>query len=326
MSEAPLARRTLGRTGFQVTPIGLGGAYLGYRREDDRSVIDDEVGVATVLRALELGINLIDTSAGYLGGSRSEEIVGLALARWFANGGSRDDLVISTKTGTRNRRDRGPHNYSARATWESVQTSLELLGCGYLDVVLVHDPEDLGPVLAPGGAWEALKAMKAQGLVRAIGLGVRNHEFHQRLIATDECDVCLTHCDYNLADQSAATGVLEPAAAANVGVLNGTSLFHGLLLGDRSPESIAAERAQQQWSPTLTASSAWRRAVARSQHAWIAAQRYGIDLLALAIQFTAREPRISATVMGASTPAQIEADVRALGVPIPDEVWEKLAN
>lgn len=324
MTDAPLARRALGRTGLQVTPIGLGGAYLGYRREEDRSIIDEEVGIATVLRALELGINLIDTSAGYLGNSRSEKIIGLALERWFANGGRREDLVISTKTGTRDRHDRGPHNYSAKATWESVETSLALLKCGYLDVVLVHDPDDLEPMLAPIGAWEALKKMKAQGLIRAMGLGVRNHAFHRRLIATGDCDVCLTHCNYNLADQSAVAGVLEAAAAANVGVLNGTSLFHGLLLGDRSPESIAAERAQQQWSPTLTGSAAWRQAVARAQHAWIAAQRYGVDFLALAIQFVTREPRISATVMGASTPAQIEADVLALHASIPEGVWEAL--
>jgi D-threo-aldose 1-dehydrogenase len=326
MALTPLPRRALGRTGLQVTPIGLGGAYLGYRREGDHFMTDEDLGTATVLRALELGINLIDTSAGYIGGSRSEEIIGLALERWFRAGGKREDLVISTKTGTRDRQNRGPHNYSAEATRESVETSLALLKCSYLDVVLVHDPDDLDPVLAPGGAWEALKTMKSQGLLRAMGLGVRSHAFHRRLIATGDCDVCLTYSDFNLANQSAASGVLEPATAANVGVLNGTSLFHGLLLGDRSPESVATQRAQQQWSPTLTESPEWRRAVAQAQHAWIAAQRYGVSFLALAIQFVVRDARVSANVLGASTPAQIEADIAALQTPIPDGIWAALAD
>jgi aryl-alcohol dehydrogenase-like predicted oxidoreductase len=248
----------------------------------------------------------------------------MALERWFDGGGRREDLVISTKTGTRDRRDHASKDYSAKGTWESVETSLELLKCGYLDIVLVHDPDDLEPVLAPDGAWEALKEMKAQGLIRAMGLGVRSHAFHQRMIATGDCDVCLTHCDFNLAERSAAAGVLEPAAAANVGVLNGTSLYFGLLLGDRSPEAIAAERATTQWGSSLAKRPEWIAAVARAQHAWTVAQTYGIDLLALAIQFVVREPRVSSNVMGASTPAQIEADVAALSAPVPEEVWAAL--
>ncbi len=324
MTPSPLPRRSLGRTGLQVTPIALGGAYLGFHREGGRSVIDEELGIATVLRALELGITLIDTSPGYLGGSRSEAIVGKALEHWFAAGGKREDLVISTKTGTRDRTRRGPHNYSAEATWESVHTSLELLKLDRLDIVLVHDPDDLEPVLAPGGAWEALARMKAEGLIRAMGLGVRDHSFHRRLIATGACDVCLTHCDYNLAVRSAEEGVLVPAAAAAVGVLNATSLYHGLLLGDRSPEAIASERVAQGWAPSLTQSALWHTAVVRAQHAWTLAQDYGIDLLALAIQFVTRDLRVSANVMGASTPEQIEADVAALRAPIPDEIWERI--
>jgi len=322
MTPSSLPHRSLGRTGLQVTPIGLGGAYLGFRREGDGSVVDEELGIATVLRALELGITLIDTSPGYLGGSHSEAIIGKALERWFAAGGRREDLVISTKTGTRDRANRGPHNYSAQATWESVRRSLELLRLDRLDVVLVHDPDDLGPVLAQGGAWEALATMKAEGLIRAMGLGARDHGFHRRLIATGACDVCLTHCDYNLAVRSAEEGVLVPAAVAAVGVLNGTSLYHGLLLGDRSPEMIAGERAAQGWAPGLTRSPQWRAAVTRAQHAWTVAQTHGIDLLALAIQFVTRDPRVSANVMGASTPEQIEADVAAFRTPIPEEVWE----
>jgi len=317
MTTPHLPQRPLGRTGASVTPIGLGGAYLGVTHRDGEISVDEDLGITTVLRALELGINLIDTSAGYMGDSRSEIIVGKALQQWLHDGGRRADIVLSTKTGTRDRHNRGPHNYSAAATWQSIETSLELLQTDYLDVALVHDPDDLAPVLAPGGAWEALKAMRAQGLVRAIGLGVRDHAFHRRLIATGACDVCLTHCDFNLANRTAEEGVLVPAAARGVAVLNATSLLHGLLLGRRSPTEVAAA------SPALS-SPARRADVARAEAAWHIAQGAGVDLLALNLQFIARERRIAATLMGAATPEQIAADVQALQAPIPDEIWEEL--
>ena len=202
MAEA-LAKRRLGRTDLYVTPLGMGGAWLGSTPEG----YDENVAVATVLRALELGINLLDTSGAYEGG-KSEQFIGKALEQWYARGGKREDLILSTKTGSRTR----PHDYSAEGTRKSIEKSLEMLKTDYLDIALVHDPDNLKPVLAPGCAWDVLKEYKKKGVVRAIGLGVRNQAFHRRMIATGDCDVCLTHSDYNLLTQSAAQGVLEPAA------------------------------------------------------------------------------------------------------------------
>ena len=89
--------RPLGQTGMSVSPLGLGGAYLGAKRNRDSLVIDEELGIATVLRALELGINLIDTSGSYMGNGRSEGLIGKALSAWRAAGGRREGLVLSTK-------------------------------------------------------------------------------------------------------------------------------------------------------------------------------------------------------------------------------------
>ena len=106
-----------------------------------------------------------------------------------------------------------------------MERSLRLLGTDYLDILLVHDPEDLSPVFEPGGALEVLRELKEQGVIRAIGLGVRRHEFHRRCMETGEFDVSLTFCDYNLIDQSAAEGVLKPAAAHDVGILNAAAVM-----------------------------------------------------------------------------------------------------
>jgi len=323
MTPPQLSLRPLGTTGLAVTPIGIGGAYLGLRRENGQHRIDEDLGVAAVLHALELGINLIDTSAGYMGDSRSEQIVGKAIAQWTANRGRREDIVIETKTGTREGRNRTAASYSGKATWESIETSLRLLNVDYLDIALVHDPADLEPVLAPNGAWAALQEMKLQGIVRAIGLGTRSHESHQRIIATGACDVCLTHSDFNLLTQTAREGILTPAAKHDVAVFNGTSLAGGLLLGAQSPNEVAAGWGNS-WRAGIKRRPGWPSTFARAQALWEWTQSLGLSLLALNLQYIAREPGLTATLMGASTPAHIEADVAAIAAEIPETVWEEL--
>ena len=301
-----LPKRRLGRTNFRVTPIGLGGAHLGrLGREPDR--FSDELAAATVLRALELGVNLIDTAPMY---DESQRRVGMALKEWYGKGGQREDLFISTKTG---RSADGAKDYSADGTRRSVERSLRLLGTDYLDILLVHDPEDLSPVFEPGGTLEVLRELKEQGVIRAIGLGVRRHEFHRRCMETGEFDVSLTFCDYNLIDQSATEGVLKPAAAHDVGILNAAAVMLGLL-GGRDPREVASQR------PGFATQERARRASA----IWDWAQSEGVDFLALNLQLCARQPLIASTLVGAASPRELEADLAALSVEIPDEVWQEL--
>ncbi len=299
MSNSGLSKRRLGRTNMFVTPIGLGGGWLGHTSEG----FSDEVAVATVLRALELGINLIDTSPLY---GESERRIGLALEEWYRRGGNRGDVILSTKTGTRTR----PKDYSAEGTKRSIEESLRLLKTDYVDVMLVHDPDDLTPVLSPGGALEALRELKAQGVIRAIGLGVRSHEFHRRCIETGEFDVVLTYRDFNLLHQTAADGVLKHAAAHNVGVFNGMAILYGLLNGSDPREARARAASDDE--------------VQRAVKLWEFAQSKGVSLLGLNLQFCLREPRITSTLVGVANPEQLEADVAAVSEAIPDEVWEEL--
>ena len=296
MTGSALPKRRLGRTGFHVTALGLGGAHLG-RTPDG---LDDDLAVATVHRALELGINLIDTAPMYW---ESERRVGLALDAWHARRGGRDDFFLSTKTG---RGEDGSKYYSKDETLRSVERSLRLLRTDHLDLVQVHDPTDLSDVLGPGGALDALVELKQQGVIRAIGLGTRQHEFHRRCIETGAFDVVQCFLDYNLACQTAADGVLPTAAANDVGVFNGAAVILGLLSGcdpREFPERGETPRAIELWD-------------------W--AQERGVDLLALNLQFCLRESRITTTLVGCANPAQVEADVAALSETIPDDIWHEL--
>ncbi len=306
MADFPLPKRRLGRTELRVTPLGMGGAHLG-RIGPGSTEYSDELAVAAVHRGLELGINVIDTAPMY---GESQRRVGLALAQWRSNEVKREDIIISTKTG---RGPDGAKDYSAAATRRSVERSLQLLQTDYIDILLVHDPDDLDPVLRPGGALEALLECKDEGLIRAIGLGCRPHEFHRTCIETGHFDMSLTFCDYNLLDQSAAAGVLAPAAAHDVGIYNGTVIMLGLL-GGEDPRDIALRR------PGFATPERVQRATALWE--WCRARE--LSLYALALQFSMREPRIATALVGVREPQHLEAAVAAISAEIPAEVWDDL--
>ena len=300
-----------------MTALGLGGVWLGHTPAG----FEEDLAVATVLRGLELGINLVDTSpSGYYAAGNSERWVGMALQEWYRRGGRREDLVLSTKVGARDY-PRQPKDYSATATQRSLEKSLELLNTSYLDVVLVHDPDDLEPVLTPGGALEALKEAQEMGIIRAIGLGARPHAFHRRCIESGDFDLVLTYRDYNLVDQSAAQGVLPCAAAHGVGVLNATVTIGGLLGGRDPLETVREQNAASAPPHGPYVSHPDEVRLARAMWDW--AQARGLSLLALNLQFCLRNPHVASTIMGAACPAEIEADVAAVSIPVVEATWNE---
>ncbi len=305
----PWETRTLGRTHMDVTIMGIGGAWLGHQGD---GTFDERIGVETVLRGLESGMNFIDTSGAYIGG-QSERVIGIALKDWFAAGNRREDLVICTKTGTRVR----PHDYSYDFTMKSVETSLEALGVDFIDILLVHDPESIDPVLAPGGALTALMELKNRDVIKATGLGCRSHEHHLRCIETGAFDVALTFRDFNLVEQSAMRGVIEPALANGVGVVN-ASIMVGGILGGAEPMRTT-DRAKFH-------GRAHEEQLARAQRLWEWCRERNVDLGTLNLQYCLRESRIASTVLGFSNPGRVDQNVEALRVPIDEQIWTDLTR
>ncbi len=284
-----LLRRRLGRTGLEVTCLGMGGARIG-----GHDVSDDEA-VEAVRRAITLGINYLDTSPLY---GESERRTGLALAD-----GWREKIYLATKTGT-HPKWRG--DYSASGTRHSIENSLRLLGTDYLDVCLVHDPSNMDPVIAKDGALETLQRMREEGLVKFIGLGVREHEFHKIAIETGMVDVILTYLDYTLLSQTADDGLLSFANERDIGVINGSPIAAGLLSGvepDVNARPPEGEKAYQLWR-------------------WCA--KNDLNLLNLAIQFCLHQPLIATNLSGSKNANEVEENFDAATSPISDEVWETL--
>jgi aryl-alcohol dehydrogenase-like predicted oxidoreductase len=292
---ATLPRRRLGRAGFDVRPHGLGTASLG------SPDVSDDTAVATVRRALELGIDFIDTSAGY-GMGESERKIGLALTP-----DDRRRVRLQTKAGSGTR----PKEYSGDAIRRSVEASLQRLRTDTLDVCLIHDPDDMVPVLAPGGGIEALLKLKEEGVIGATGLGVRSHSFHRAAIADGRFDVILTYLDYTLLSQTAAP-LIDEAAAAGLGVVIGSSLATGLLVGgDQPPHRYG--RPAEPGDPDVQQALRLRR--------WAA--DHGVTLPALALQWILRNPRVGVLLTGAASPTEIEANVQASTASLRAGIWEE---
>lgn len=311
MQNIGLEKRPLGKTGLMVTPIGVGGAWLGWKADGDAV----EVGINTVLRGLEMGVNVVDTAAAYIQGE-SQVRVGMALKEWFSRGGKREDLVVSTKTG------RFPGNeldYSGERTRRSIMNSLEVLNLDYLDIALVHDAPTLEPVLEKGGALDELEKLKAEGYIKAIGLGLRRLDYHQRCIPTGRFDLSLTFQDYNLTDQTARDAIFGLAEENGVAIYNASPLRMGLLTG-REPNAYARMlRENNAKYPRFRDGE-----VEVAQKIWEWADARGVNLLALNLQFCAKDPRVSSVLVGPSTPEQIEMDVKALQEPITETLWDEL--
>ncbi len=285
--------------------LGTGGAALGMLLEDDDSQRRRGAAVAAVQRAVELGVRYFDTSPAY-GGSLAERHLGAGLAA--LDPVIRAEIVVSTKVGTHPQRRGG---YGAEDIRWSYENSREILGP--IDIVFVHDPrsdEDMDTILAPGGAFEVLEELKAGGQIRALGLGVRRHRYLRRAIESGRADVILPSYDYHPIRQSLEP-LLAVAAGAGVGVVNGSPYQAGLLAGI-------------DLSAPVRRPSDGDLARARQIYAWCAARE--VEVGALAVQFSLRQGRISSTLTGPRTVAEVEDSIRHATASIGEAIWEELAD
>ena len=209
-------RRTLGRTGLALSPIGFGafkiGRNQGIKYDAPYDLPDDDAVAELIDGLLALGVNYFDTAPAY---GLSEDRLGVALC------GS--NAVISTKTGETFEDGRSTYDFSAAATESSVQRSLRRLRRDALDLVFVHAGGD-EIALQRQGVVEALEGLRERGLVRAIG-------FSGRTVAAAEAALSWADAimvEYHLDDRSHEP-VMAAAADAGVGVIVKKALASGRL-------------------------------------------------------------------------------------------------
>jgi aryl-alcohol dehydrogenase-like predicted oxidoreductase len=292
-----LPRRRWGKSELSIPVIPFGTQGFG----NNFGPVADAEAVTLIQRAIALGVNHFDCARCY-GDSLGKLALGL-------RGVPRDEVIVSARlclhqNRSELQRDLAPTADDAR---RDVEDQLRLLGLGYFDAVLVHDPPEMGPALGPGGALEGLLRLKEEGLVRHVGFGMRPHEYHRQALETGLVDVMLTFSDFNLLRQSAAEpgGILEAAAARDVGVLNGFSIMRGILTGVDVDE--AARKGRYRNEEDI--------ARARRMRSW--AMERGVSLLAIALQFCLADERVQGNPLGNQNVGDLEQNVAAVSTPLP---------
>jgi aryl-alcohol dehydrogenase-like predicted oxidoreductase len=280
--------RRLGKTGLNVSALGLGCAALGGVYGD----IAEAGAIHTVHTALEEGVNYLDTAPLY-GVTRSEAVVGRAL-----RGISRERYYISSKVG---RYDYAVFDFSYERVRAGLEQSLQRLGCGYLDIAILHDIEfsPIETVVEEG--LRALHDARSEGLVRFLGASGLPLSIYPAILARAELDVVISYANYTL-QNTALLSILPEFERRDLGVINASPLGLGLLTSE----------GPQPWHH----GSEELKIKCREAVQWCAAQ--GVDIAELAMQFALATPRIHSTLMGAKNAGEVRRNARCAGRP-PDK-------
>jgi D-threo-aldose 1-dehydrogenase len=307
MTSGPsiLARRPLGRTGLQVTPVCVGGGTLGNMPETFAYEVPAGRAMATVLRVLQGPINFLDTSANY-GEGESERRIGAALAE---AGGVPDGFVLATKVD----RDSASGDFSGEQVRRSAEGSLERLGLDRLQLLYLHDPEHISfeQGMAAGGPVEELVRLLEEGVAEHIGVAGGPVGLLSRYIRTGVFEVLITHNRWTLVDRSAGE-LLDEAASLDVAVVNAAPFGGGILAkGSEARSDYAYHPADQEILRRVRAMEA-------------ACDQHGVPVAAAALQFSMRDPRIASTIVGISRPERVEETVALASWKLPEQLWEAL--
>jgi len=308
--------RPLGRTGISVSELCLGAMMFGAAGNPDH---DESIRI--IHRALDAGINMIDTADVYSFGE-SEEIVGKALA-----GGLRDDVVLATKVGLPWDDRPGRGGTSRRWITRSVEASLRRLGTDRIDLYQIHrlDPAtDLEETLG------ALTDLRAQGKIRAFGAstvpasGIVEAQWvaQRRGLGRFRTE----QPPYNILTREIESDVLPTAQRYGMGVLTYSPLAMGWLTGRyragmQAPDSGRAHVFPGRFDPALPAN---RRKLEATEALAVLADESGLSLIEMAIAFVLRHPAVTSAIIGPRTMDHLESQLPAADVRLSTEVLDRI--
>ncbi len=326
----PFLRRRVGKTTFEVTQLGMGGASLGDMRE-----VNSESNARDALEAAHVaGIGYFDTSPWY-GHGKSELRFGNVLRTK-----PRDSFVISTKVGRVHFRPADPatftpfgwkgglpfdlrFDYTRDGVLKSYEHSLSRLGINTVDALLIHDLDprhqrgEEGVVrgvdqLDKGAGYKALAEMRSRGEIKAVGAGVNHIGMIPRFLERFDIDFFLVAMPYTLLEQEALDGELQMCAERGVSIVIGAPYASGILV--RGPGAGALYRYQPAEAPIIE----------KAQKIAAVCGRHGVALPAAALQFVFGHPSVVAVIPGPIAPEEVRLNLQFMRAEIPDGLWAEL--
>nr|WP_323190287.1 aldo/keto reductase [Halostella sp. PRR32] len=223
MTNSEMEYTSIGETGLEVSRFCLG--CMNFGSDEPWMIGDREQSKEIIDRAIDLGINFLDTANVYSQGE-SEEIVGDAIS------GRRDELVLATKVYGRMREGPNGQGLSRKHVLEQVEKSLDRLGTEYIDLYQIHRWDDSTPVEE---TLSALDHLVNEGKVRYVGASTMpNWKFQRALYTADienyERFVCMQP-EYNAVDRHEEANLLPVCEQEGVGVIPWSPLAGGFLTG-----------------------------------------------------------------------------------------------
>jgi aryl-alcohol dehydrogenase-like predicted oxidoreductase len=308
--------RTLGRTGVKVSPLCLGAMMFGAWGNTDH---DDSIRI--IHRALDAGINFIDTADVYARGE-SEEIVGKALA-----GGRREHVVLATKVHGSMGDDPNQFGNSRRWITTEVDNSLRRLRTDWIDLYQIHRPESDTDVDETLGA---LTDLVRAGKIRYFGSSTfpADQIVEAQWVAerrTRERFVC-EQPPYSILVRGVEADVLPVCQRYGMGVITWSPLAGGWLTGryraDRElPTSHRADRIPQRYDMSLPGN---QRKLEAAEALARLAEDAGISLVDMAIAFVLEHPAVASAIIGPRTMEQLESQLGAADLSLPTDVLDRI--
>ncbi len=308
--------RVLGHTGVKVTPLCLGAMMFGAWGNPDH---DDSVRI--IKRALDAGINFIDTADVYSAGE-SEEIVAKALA-----GTRREDIVLATKANGPMGQDPNERGNSRRWLIRECENSLRRLGTDYIDLYQIHRPDpdtDIDETL--GALSDLIRAGKIcyagsstfppSQIVEAQWTAERRGR--ERFVCEQP--------PYSILVRGVETEVLPVCQEYGMGVIPWSPLAGGWLSGryrkgQDVPPSTRAQRLPQRYDMSLPGNQAKLEA---AEQLAVLAEQSGLTLIQLALGFVLAHPAITAAIIGPRTMEQLESQLAAADVVLSPDVLDRI--
>lgn len=336
-----MERRELGRTGIEVSVLCLGSMTWGTQNsmQDGHDQID---------RALDGGINFIDTAEMYPVNPISKETVGRTeeiIGAWFARDKRRNDVVLATKhSGAGMAHVRDGAEISSKTIPETIEGSLRRLQTDYIDLYQFHwpnrgsymfrqnwtyDPSGQDPVAVRQNMEDCLGALQDQvdrGVIRAFGLSNESAWGTAQWLAAAERTggprVASVQNEYSLMCRLYDTDMAELSVNEDVGLLSFSPLATGLLTGKYQGGAVP-DGSRMSLSPELGGRKTKRAFEAVDAYLAVAA-RHGLDPTQMALAWCLRRPFMCSVIFGATTMAQLDLALGAVDVVLSDAVMEEL--
>jgi D-threo-aldose 1-dehydrogenase len=333
-------RRRIPKTDLQLTALGLGTAPLGGMY----AAVSLGDGEATVAASINLGLRYFDTAPMY-GLGKAEHVLGHTLLK-RAETDPNFEFVLSTKVGRllvsdrpgRHLREAAPKNdldagwhgallfqeyfdYSYDALMRSFDDSQHRLGTPKIDILYVHDigrathgvrHERHWSALTSGGGFRALSELRAEGLIKAVGLGVNEWGVVHEALDYVDLDCCLLAGRYSLLEQTALTSLLSLCERRQIGVIIGGAFNSGILVAHAGGHR------------KFNYGDAPNEVVERVERLRRVCDTFDAELGAAALQFPLAHPAVVSVVVGSRSATEINQAVRWLEQPLADDLWGEL--